>query len=142
MNSLDGVDPARVAFLAAAALHLGFQATVTRLVYPVLARVRAVHWRESHDRHRRAIAPVVAVVYAVLLATAAWLVAVDRSVPTLVAIVPVPLVVLLTALVGTRLHRQLVRRDPAVLARLLGIDRLRLALAVLAVAGAVVTVLR
>ncbi|HET8765795.1 MAG TPA: FMN-binding negative transcriptional regulator, partial [Pedococcus sp.] len=68
----DVVDTAAAALLGAAGLHAGFQLTVTTLVYPALARVDASRWAEAHDRHSRAITPLVGVVYLLLLAAGAW----------------------------------------------------------------------
>lgn len=56
--------------LAAAFLHLGFQGTVSFLVYPALVergRRGDVSWAEVHQAHSRRIAPVVVVVYGALL---------------------------------------------------------------------------
>jgi hypothetical protein len=56
-------DAANAWLLAAAALHAGFQLTVTAIVYPALASTPVDDWAEAHDRHSRRITPVVAVVY-------------------------------------------------------------------------------
>ena len=77
-------DAAATAFLVAASVHAGFLAAITPLVYPALARVRAAHWRQAHDRHRRSIAPVVAVTYVAVAGAGAWWLVVDWS--TLAAI--------------------------------------------------------
>jgi hypothetical protein len=68
-----------VAFALAAALHAGFQATVTVLVYPVLGERTAAEWRAAHDRHSRAITPLVGAVYVALLVTGGLLVAVGTG---------------------------------------------------------------
>jgi hypothetical protein len=134
------LDAARSAYLVAAATHLGFQATVTVVVYPALARVRPAHWREQHDRHTRTITPLVAGVYALLLGTAVWLLVVRHGSWEVAAVAPGALAVLLTAVLAGPMHGRLSRRDDAVLARLLAVDRVRLALAVLAVVAAYVDV--
>lgn len=121
---------AGAAFLAAAAAHAGFQATVSAVVYPALSHVRAAHWRQAHDRHSRAITPLVAVVYLALVGTAAWWLVVDWSVLHAVAVTPALLSIVVTALVAAPLHRRLVRRDDALVGRLLTADRVRTALAV------------
>lgn len=121
---------AGAAFLAAAAAHAGFQATVSAVVYPALSHVRAAHWRQAHDRHSRAITPLVAVVYLALVGTAAWWLVVDWSVLHAVAVAPALLSIVVTALVAAPLHRRLVRRDDALVGRLLTADRVRTALAV------------
>lgn len=131
-------DIAGPAFLAAAAAHAGFQATVTAVVYPTLSRVRPAHWRQAHDRHTRAIRPLVVVVYLALAATGAWWLASDWSWPALVAVALAALAVVVTALVAAPAHRRLVRRDEKVLRRLLRADRVRTLVAVAAVAAALV----
>jgi hypothetical protein len=131
-------DLATTAFVAATALHLGFQATVTAVVYPALGRVRAAHWRQAHDRHSRAIAPLVGVAYVALVATGGWLVAVDRQPAALVAVVAAAVPILVTAAVAAPLHRRLNRRDDRLVGQLLRVDRLRLGFAVVALAAALV----
>jgi hypothetical protein len=133
-------DLAAAAFLAAAAANAGFQATVTMVVYPALARVRPAHWRQAHDRHSRAIWPLVAVLYAALAATAAWWLVADWSAMTAVAVALGAVPVVVTALVAAPLHRRLVRRDTDSLRRLLVADRVRTAFAVAAVAVAIAAV--
>lgn len=135
-------DVAGTAFLTAAAVHAGFQATVTRVVYPTLSHVRAAHWRQAHDRHSRAIWPLVAVCYAALAATGVWWLATDWTVLGLVAVVLGGLAVVVTALVAAPLHRRLVKRDDAAVARLLATDRVRTVLAFASAAVALVAVLR
>ena len=131
-------DLAPTAFVAASALHLGFQATVTTLVYPTLARVRAAHWRQAHDRHSRTIAPLVGVVYAALVGTGVWLMTVDRSPAAVIAVAAAAATILVTAAVAAPAHRRLTRRDDRVIDQLLRADRLRLAGAVIALAAALV----
>jgi len=58
--------------LVAAALHLGFQLTVTVLVYPAFAEVPTQQWRAHHVRHSRRITPVVIVVYGLLSVACGW----------------------------------------------------------------------
>jgi len=134
-------DAAATAFLVAASLHAGFLAAVTTLVYPALARVRAAHWRQAHDRHRRSIAPVVALTYVAVAGAGAWWLVVDWSTLAAVAVGLALLSMALTALVAARLHRRLVRRDDALLDQLLRVDRMRTVLAAAAVAVAVAAVL-
>ncbi len=135
-------DAAATAFLVAASVQAGFLATVTMLVYPVLARVRATHWRQEHDRHRRSIVPMVAVTYAAVAGTGAWWLAVDWSTLAAVAVTLAVLSMAVTAVLAAPLHRRLVRRDDAVIDRLLRVDRMRTVLAAAAVALAVLEVLR
>ena len=131
-------DHATTAFVAATALHLGFQATVTTLVYPTLARVRAAHWRQEHDRHSRSIVPIVGVVYLALVGAGVWLMAVDRSPAAVVGVVAAAATILVTAAVAAPVHRRLTRRDDRLIGQLLRADRLRLAGAVVALAAALV----
>ena len=134
-------DAAATAFLVATSVHAGFLATVTMLVYPALARVRAAHWRQAHDRHRRSIVPMVAVTYVAVAGTGAWWLAVDWSTLAAVAVTLAVLSMAVTAVLAAPLHRRLVRRDDAVIDRLLRVDRMRTVLAAAAVALAVVGVL-
>ncbi len=55
--------------------HLGFQATVTVLVYPALAGLAdEPSWARAHESHSRRITPLVAVLYPALVLSGAWLV--------------------------------------------------------------------
>ncbi|WP_370247981.1 hypothetical protein [Nocardioides sp.] len=60
---------AGVAFAAVACAHLGFQATVTLLVYPGFTGVGPAEWARFHEAHSRRIVPLVAVLYLGLLVT-------------------------------------------------------------------------
>ena len=132
---------AAAAFLAATSLHAGFQVTVTTIVYPTLSHVRAAHWRQAHDRHSRAIAPVVAVAYLALVGTGVWWLLEDRSVLAVVAVALAALPMILTALVAAPLHRRLVKRDEVRLRRLLTADKVRTAGALASVAAALAATL-
>ena len=134
-------DTAGAAFLVASSLHAGFQVTVTTIVYPTLSHVRAAHWRQAHDRHSRAIAPVVAVVYLALVGTGAWWLLEDRSALVVAAVVLAALPIAVTALVAAPLHRRLVKRDEVRLRRLLTADRVRTAGALASVAAALAATL-
>jgi hypothetical protein len=116
-------------------------ATVTTVVYPTLAHVRAAHWRQAHDRHSREIRPLLTGIYLALAATAVWWLADDWSTLAVIAVVLVLLSMAATFVVAAPLHRRLVKRDEAALTRLLGVDRLRTLLAVAAVGVAVAAVL-
>jgi hypothetical protein len=131
---------ADVAFLAASAVHAGFQVTVSTLVYPAL--FRAPDWDRAHDAHRRAVTPLVAVVYAALVASAAWAVVEGASgASTVVALAGTALSLGLTALVAAPLHGRLSRgRDPASVRRLRTADLLRTVGALVAATGALVAV--
>jgi hypothetical protein len=139
------VDTAAAALLGAAGLHAGFQLTVTTLVYPALARVDASRWAGAHDRHSRAITPLVGVVYLLLLATGAWALA---TLPLTTGLVTTAVGAALslgtTAAVAAPLHGRLGREGPApvLVRRLLVADRVRCAGAVLCLAGAALLCLR
>jgi hypothetical protein len=130
--------------LGGCCLHLGFQATVTLLVYPALGRVPAEEWEEAHAAHARRIAPVVAVVY-VAVAAVGTIAVVDRPGDGWVwAAGGASLVAgLATAARAAPLHRRLEHgRDAATFTALLRVDRVRLgatAAAAVAALGAVLT---
>lgn len=133
--------PWPVALLVSTAVHLGFQATVTLLVYPALGRVPATSWPQEHAAHSRRITPLVAVVYgAVLVACAGALVTSTDSLGVWVAALGTAGAFLVTALVAAPTHARLGRgRTDELVTRLLGADRLRLGAALVALAGAVAT---
>jgi hypothetical protein len=133
-------DLAATAFLAAASAHAGFQATVTLVVYPTLSHVRSAHWRQAHDRHMHDIRPLVAVAYLALVATSVWWLADDWSPLAVVAVVLALLSMAVTAVLAAPLHRRLIKRDDATVARLLAVDRGRTACAVAAVAVAIIAI--
>lgn len=127
------------ALLGATAAHAGFQATVTLLVYPALARVTAEDWSSAHALHSRRITPLVVVVYgALLVACAGALVSSPTTTGVWVAVLGAAGTFLVTATAAAPTHGKLAagRSDPLV-ARLLRADRLRLACALVALAGAV-----
>jgi len=140
MAHADPVTAAETAFALAAALHLGFQATVTVLVYPALARAGREHpaqWRAVHDRHSRSIVWLVGVVYVALLAAGVWLLVTGPSPLALLSLAGAWGAVLVTGLVAAPTHGRLDEPDPTLLRRLLLADRARTALALLgALAGA------
>jgi hypothetical protein len=133
---------ASVALLAAAALHLGFQLSVTLLVYPALARTP--DWPTAHSAHSRAITPLVVVVYGALVLAGGWALATewpDRWV--LIAAAGAGLSFLATALVAAPAHGRLAAgRDDALVRRLLAADRVRTLGALVCCAAAVVAALR
>ncbi len=132
---------AEVALLAAAALHAGFQLTVTAVVYPALARVPGAQWRVAHDAHSRAIVPLVVLTYGALLAGGAWVLTSAPSLWTVLSLGSAGLSVLATALVAAPTHGRLAGGPtPDLLRRLLRADRVRAvgALGCLVAAGAAV----
>ena len=122
----------------AAGAHLGFQLTVTLVVYPALADLRPEHWGAAHDKHSRRITPVVVIVYGgLLLATGAALLSDDVGAGVVVAAFAVAVSLALTAFGAAPTHGRLGRgHDPALVRRLLRVDRARLAAAVACVLGA------
>jgi hypothetical protein len=129
-----------VAFAIASALHAGFQLTVTVLVYPVLGARDAEEWRAAHDRHSRGIAPLVGVVYLLLLVTGGLLVADGPDAVGWLAVGLTGGALATTAVVAAPIHGRLDSRDDALVARLLVADRWRCLLAVLGAGAAVAAV--
>jgi hypothetical protein len=135
------VTAALVGLVAATALHLGFQLTVTLVVYPAL--VRAPDWDAAHRAHTRAITPLVVPVYGLLALTGlAALVTTWLDGWVLLSVVGAALAGMTTALVAGPTHGRLAAgRDPTLVSRLLAADRLRTVGAVIAVAGALAAAL-
>ena len=124
--------------VATAALHLGFQLTVTVVVYPALAAVPLDQWAPAHAAHSRRISGVVALAYLPLLGAGLWaLAAGPRGPGLLLAAVGAAVSFLTTALVAAPTHGRLAagRTEPLV-RRLLVADRVRLLGAVVCCAGA------
>ncbi len=127
------------ALLAAGALHAGFQATVTLVVYPALVDLTPMAWGAGHAAHSRRIAVVVAPVYLAVAAACVWALA---SLPTTAAVAFAVaghgLAAGTTALAAAPAHGRLDRhgRTPEVLRRLLVADRVRLAGALVALIAA------
>jgi hypothetical protein len=142
------VDLWDVWLVVAAGVHLGFQATVTFLVYPALvARGRRgdVSWVEVHGEHSTRITPVVVVVYGGLLVpvlVTAWRLVVDGPQwGAVLAVVGAGLAYGATALVAAPAHGRLGRGwSEAAARRLLRADVVRLLGAVLCLAGAITVV--
>ncbi len=123
--------------LVAAALHLGFQLTVTALVYPAFAEVPTQQWRAHHVRHSRRITPVVIIVYGLLSVACGWVLLDRPGVLTVAAVGACMLAGGLTATVAAPAHGRLGSgRGRRTLRRLLVADRLRLAAATAALACA------
>ncbi|WP_041832262.1 hypothetical protein [Actinoplanes sp. N902-109] len=133
---------ADLALLAATAAHLGFQATVTAVVYPALARVPREQWAAAHRAHSRAITPVVAVVYGSVLGCCGWALGAGPAAGTWVAVAASAAAVLVTASAAAPAHARLgIGYDPRVIRRLVRADRLRTVAAATALAAALVVVL-
>jgi multisubunit Na+/H+ antiporter MnhB subunit len=130
--------------LTAAAVHLGFQAVVSAVVYPALAESGADRWEVTHAAHTRRITPVVAPVYAGLGTACVWaLVSGPRTPLVLLAVGGAAAAATSTAFVAAPTHRRLGREGPtrALLERLRTADRVRLAAAAVAGAAALAAVL-
>jgi hypothetical protein len=133
-----GLTPAG-GLLGATALHLGFQAVVTAVVYPALAEVPPDRWSVAHAAHRRRITAVVAPVYALAGAACVRVLAAGRPDPlTSVAIAGMTLAVSATAVGAAPTHQRLGWDGPSaeLLARLRTADRVRLAAAAVAASAA------
>lgn len=117
-----------LALLAAA--QLGFQLTVTALVYPALAEAPDDGWSTAHDRHSRRIVAPVAVLYGGLLLALPWVWITAPSGWVAAAGAAYLGLVLTTALLAAPTHGRLGRDEaserPALLRRLLLVDRARL----------------
>ncbi|MFZ2016910.1 MAG: hypothetical protein WAV00_24095 [Nocardioides sp.] len=131
---------AATAFALAAALHAGFQLTVTVLVYPALASRTDEEWSAAHTRHTRAITPLVGAVYGALVVTGVALVRSGPGPAAWVALLAEATAMALTATVAAPIHGRLSRRDEPALARLLRADRGRCAAAVVGLVAAVASV--
>ncbi|WP_134766729.1 hypothetical protein [Nocardioides sp. 1609] len=131
------MDTPVVAFALASVLHAGFQVTVTTLAYPALAARGPEGWRATHDRHSRAIVPLVAVVYAGLLVTGGFLVASGPDVAGWLALGGAGAALAVTAALAAPIHGRLTTHDEALVAWLLVVDRWRCAAAVVGAVAAV-----
>lgn len=135
---------ASVVWLAvAAALHAGFQLTVTAVVYPALVTVPARDWTRAHTAHGRAITPVVVLTYGALLTAVAWALPSQPSDPAVwVCAAGTALSMSATAFVAAPTHGRLAhRQDEMFLRRLIVSDRVRAVGAVVAFVAAAVAVL-
>jgi hypothetical protein len=132
---------AEVLVLAAAALHAGFQLTVSVLVYPAL--LRADPFTPAHDRHSRSIVPLVVLVYVALVASGVTRLVVGQlDAPSLVALAGAALAGLTTAFVAAPTHGRLAHgRTDELARRLTRADLVRTAGAVVGLAGALVAAL-
>lgn len=139
---MNGSETALLALVVASALHLGFQLTVTMVVYPALARVSDADWHSAHARHGRAITPLVALTYGALLLSGAWaLVAASGAARwwVVVSVAGAVGAVLVTAFLAAPTHGRLgAGREERLVARLLQVDRWRAIGALVSFAGAVV----
>ena len=128
------------ALVAATAIHAGFQLTVTVVVYPALARIAPEDWQDAHRAHTRAITPLVAVVYGLLVLTGAWAVIDGPDGWTWLALVTAAVAMLVTAVSAGPTHTRLgAGHDPNLIRTLLRVDRIRTAAAIVAAIAAVLS---
>lgn len=122
-----------------AALHAGFQGTVSTVVYPALAKVEPGEWQVKQEAHRYAIVPMVGVCYLGALGALAWCLVTDvTSIGVWVALAGFALSMGTTALVAAPTHGKLMAgHDAALVSRLLRSDWVRTIGAVIALVGAV-----
>jgi hypothetical protein len=139
---MTGSEVALLALVVASALHLGFQLTVTMVVYPALARVSDEDWHGAHARHGRAITPLVVLTYGALVLTGVWALAAAAGAArgwVVFAVAGAALAMATTAFLAAPTHRRLgAGREERLVARLLQVDRWRAIGALIAFAGAVV----
>jgi sugar phosphate isomerase/epimerase len=130
-----------IALLVAAAVHLGFQLTITVVAYPALLATPDSEWRAAHAAHGRRITPLVAVVYGALVVTAVGALLTDPSPAVVVAASACAVAALSTAAVAAPTHGRLGDGRTAELVRRLTVaDVVRTAAAVVAVVAAAVAV--
>lgn len=127
-----------VALLVATAVHLGFQVTVSAVVYPALADVPDDAWERAHLAHSRRIAGLVVLVYGALLLVLGWaLLTLPLGVGLLLAAGGTTLALLTTAVLAAPTHGRLGGgRTPELVQRLLRADRVRTLGAAASVVGA------
>jgi len=127
-----------VAFALASVLHVGFQVTVTTLVYPALAAVHPSEWTQAHALHSRRIVGLVVIVYAALLGTGIALVVSGPDLAGWLGLLGALGALGVTATLAAPTHGRLRQVEPDLLRRLLRVDRLRRTFAVLGGIAAVV----
>ncbi len=143
MTTTGPTDASLVVLAAAAALHAGFQLTVSVVVYPALARVWPEHWQVNHDAHSRLVAPLVVLTYGALVGSGGWaLVEHPESAWVWLTVVAAGTAFAATALVAAPTHAKLARgKDPVLVDRLLLADRVRAVAAVVACGAALLSAL-
>ena len=126
---MDASELSATAFLAASAAHAAFQVTVTVLVYPVLVLVGPEEWERRHDRHSRAILPLVVLTYGALVLASVPFAIHHHGPAAWVALAGGWAAMVVTALVAAPTHGRLTSPEPPLLRRLVVADRWRAALA-------------
>ena len=131
-----------VAYAVSAALYTGFQWTIRVLVYPQFARVGRADFPDYERSHQRLVSYAVGPLFVALGLTA--LAVVGRPPAgvarweAFLAIIPVGVILAVTALLAVPLHGRLATGfDPVAHRRLLAVDTVRLVAAVAATVGAV-----
>ena len=142
MDVIDDRPLVLVTLLLVAAGHLGFQLTVSLVVYPALAEVVDEAWPVAHERHARRIAPLVGAIYVPLVLVLAWTAATaPQAAGTWLALVGGALSVLSTAAIAAPLHGRLATVPAGERPQLLGdlgrVDLIRTVGAVVCLLGAV-----
>ena len=131
-----------VAYVVSAALYTGFQWTIRVLVYPQFTRVRWEDFPDYERSHQRFVSLAVGPLFVALGLTALALVGrppagVARW-EAFLAIVPVGVILAVTALLAVPLHGRLSTGfDGAVHRRLLAVDTIRLVAAAAATAAGI-----
>ena len=134
------VTPAEIALIAATGTHLGFQVTVTALVYPALARTSPDRWADAHRAHSRAIAPLVAVVYGTLLLVSAWVLWSRPGLAAVAAVAATAVAMAVTAFAAAPMHSRLGQgHDRDRIRRLVRVDRARAVAATAALIAALMS---
>ena len=142
MGVIDDRPLVLVTLLLVAAGHLGFQLTVSLVVYPALGEVGDEAWPAAHEGHSRRIAPLVGALYVPLVLVLAWTAAREpQAAGTWLALVGGALSVVTTAVIAAPLHGRLGRATAAERTDLLGdlgrVDLIRTVGAVMCLLGAV-----
>lgn len=132
-----------VILLLAAALHAGFQLVVTTVVYPALAELPPDRWASAHRSHSNRIAVLVVPLYLLLAAACLHALRHAPGPDVYLAVAAEAVAVGVTALAAAPTHTVLARTgaDPRVIRRLLVVDRIRCAAAVLGLVAASVATL-
>ncbi len=125
---------AGTALVAASAAHAGFSVVVTVVVYPALADRPDADWARRHDLHSRRIGAVVGPLYLLVAAACVWRLATGPQGWEWVALSGNAAAALVTAALAAPTHGRLGRDGPmpALLTRLLRVDRVRTVGAVVA----------
>ncbi len=129
----------QILLLVATALHVGFQVTLSVVVYPALVQIPPASWRTAHGNYWLRVVPLIALVYVLAALACAGVLFTGATASAWVASVATTTTIGLTVLAAIPLHRRLeLAPDVALLRRLTILDRVRTAVALVALVGAVV----